>query len=407
MSAEEKQFSLEVLTLNCWGVPVPFACKYRKERFLSIAEEISKRNFDIVILQEVWAESDYKLLQQHILKTMPYCHYFQSGTIGSGVCVFSKLAIEDSFYHLFPLNGYFHKVQHGDWFGGKGLGMCRVSIQGISINIYCTHLHAEYDMESDEYIAHRVAQAFDMSQFIKYTSGSCDLAIVGGDFNLRPTDLGYKMIVTNGNLHDCWLAKNEENESGHTNERKDNSFSTHNVQRLEPVGRRLDYLLYKANEGVDVEVGSCKLDFGKIPDKPYNYSDHEGVAARLLVQRKKDLEKSPDSTDENKLYDLLLESKTIVQKGLTKARSDNLFYTILCIVCTIALYGFWCTEMERETSHLVVVGRAVIFVTLTLLVALFLFYKLIINKIEFKGLTGAEEDISNLCSSVKKRIKHN
>lgn len=120
-----------------------------------------------------------------------------------------------------------------------------------------------------------------------------------------------------------------------------------------------------------------------------------------------DSEKSPDSTDENKLYDLLLESKTIVQKGLTKARSDNLFYTILCIVCTIALYGFWCTEMERETSHLVVVGRAVIFVTLTLLVAFFLFYKLIINKIEFKGLTGAEEDISNLCSSVKKRIKHN
>lgn len=120
-----------------------------------------------------------------------------------------------------------------------------------------------------------------------------------------------------------------------------------------------------------------------------------------------DSERTPDSTDENMLYDLLLESKTIVQKGLTKARSDNLFYTILCVVCTIALYGFWCTEMERETSHLVVIGRAVIFVTLTLLVAFFLFYKLIINKIEFKGLTGAEEDISNLCSSVKKRIKHN
>ena len=66
--------------------------------------------------------------------------YLCSGTIGSGVCVFSKLVIEDSFYHLFPLNGYFHKIQHGDWFGGKGLGMCRVSIQGISINIYCTHV---------------------------------------------------------------------------------------------------------------------------------------------------------------------------------------------------------------------------------------------------------------------------
>ncbi|XP_078324185.1 putative neutral sphingomyelinase isoform X1 [Crassostrea virginica] len=407
MPSEKAQISLHVLTLNCWGVPVPFASKYRKERFHAIAEEISKRKFDLVILQEVWAESDFKLLQEHILKVMPYSHYFQSGTIGSGVCVFSKLVIEDSFYHLFPLNGYFHKIQHGDWFGGKGLGMCRVSIQGISINIYCTHLHAEYDMESDEYLSHRVAQAFDMSQFIKYTSKSCDLLIVGGDFNLRPTDLGYKMIVTNGNLLDCWLAKNEENETGHTNERKDNSFSTHNVQRLEPAGRRLDYLLYKANEGVDVEVASCKLDFGKIPDKPYNYSDHEGVSAQLLIQRTKDTDQFPETRDDSKLYDLLLESRTVVQKGLQKARSDNLFYTVLCVVCTVALYGFWCTEMERETSHLVVIGRAVAFVTLTLLVAFFLFYKLIINRIEFKGLTGAEKDISNLCESVRNSIKQN
>ncbi|XP_062590000.1 putative neutral sphingomyelinase [Saccostrea cucullata] len=404
---EDAKFSLQVLTLNCWGVPVPFACKYRKERFQAIAEEIGKGRYDIVILQEVWTESDFKLLQQHILKVMPYSHYFQSGTIGSGVCVFSKLIIEDSFYHLFPLNGYFHKVQHGDWFGGKGLGLCRVTFQGLSFNIYCTHLHAEYDMASDEYIAHRVAQAFDMSQFIKYTSESCDVVIVGGDFNLRPSDLGYKLIMTNGNLHDCWLAKNEENESGHTNERKDNSFSTHNVQRLEPVGRRLDYLLYKVNQGVEVEVSSCKLDFGKIPDKPYNYSDHEGVTALLQIQRKKDSGQSPDTRDENKLYDLLLESTTIVQNGLKKAKSDNLFYTVLCVVCTIALYGFWCTEMERESSHLVVIARAVTFVTLTLLVAFFLFYKLIINKIEYKGLTGAEKDINNLCSSVKRRIKQN
>lgn len=61
---------------------------------------------------------------------------------------------------------------------------------------------------------------------------------------------------------------------------------------LSPPGNELD-LFYSISilgfifSGVDVEVGSCKLDFGKIPDKPYNYSDHEGVAARLLVQRKK------------------------------------------------------------------------------------------------------------------------
>lgn len=118
-----------------------------------------------------------------------------------------------------------------------------------------------------------------------------------------------------------------------------------------------------------------------------------------------DLEQSPEVRDEKKLYDLLLESKSIVQKGLEKARSDNLFYTILCVVSAIGLYGFWCLEMDRESSHLAVIGRAITFVTLTLLVAFFLVYKLIINKIEFKGLTGAQEDISNLCGSVRRQIK--
>lgn len=62
-------------------------------------------------------------------------------------------------------------------------------------------------MESDEYIVYRVAQVFDMSQFIKYILGLCDLVIVGGDFNFRFIDLGYKMIVINGNLYDCWFVK--------------------------------------------------------------------------------------------------------------------------------------------------------------------------------------------------------
>jgi hypothetical protein len=118
-----------------------------------------------------------------------------------------------------------------------------------------------------------------------------------------------------------------------------------------------------------------------------------------------DPKQTSEVRDEKKLYDLLLESKSIVQKGLEKARSDNLFYTILCAVSAILLYAFWCLEMEMETSHLAVIARAITFVTLTLLVAFFLIYKLIINRIEFKGLTGALEDIGNLCASVRRQIK--
>ncbi len=50
-------------------------------------------------------------------------------------------------------------------------------------------------------------QAFEMSQFIRLTSSDCDAIIVGGDFNLDPSDLGYKVIVSNTGLQDAWIAQ--------------------------------------------------------------------------------------------------------------------------------------------------------------------------------------------------------
>lgn len=70
-------------------------------------------------------------------------------------------------------------------------------------------LHAEYDFDDDEYAAHRVSQAFEMSQFIKLTSSpdNCDLVLVGGDFNVKPESLGFQIIQNNGQLLDSWITK--------------------------------------------------------------------------------------------------------------------------------------------------------------------------------------------------------
>ena len=66
---------------------------------------------------------------------------------------------------------------------------------------------AQYDEVKDDFLAHRVSQAYEMSQFIKTTSGGSDVIIAGGDFNLQPKDLGYKMIVANTGMHDSWLSQ--------------------------------------------------------------------------------------------------------------------------------------------------------------------------------------------------------
>jgi len=53
----------------------------------------------------------------------------------------SRYPIVDVHYHPFLLNGYLHMLMHGDWFGGKGIGLCRINVQGFIVDIYTTHVN--------------------------------------------------------------------------------------------------------------------------------------------------------------------------------------------------------------------------------------------------------------------------
>ncbi|XP_069678320.1 putative neutral sphingomyelinase isoform X3 [Periplaneta americana] len=129
---------INVFTLNCWGIPG--ISKDRQARMNAIAEELALGKYDIVCLQEVWSENDYLNIKKKTSQSLPFSHYFYSGVFGSGVCIFSKYVIEDTFFHQWPVNGYIHKLHHGDWFGGKGIGLCKVKCKDITINIYSAHV---------------------------------------------------------------------------------------------------------------------------------------------------------------------------------------------------------------------------------------------------------------------------
>lgn len=57
---------------------------------------------------------------------------------------------------------------------------------------FLQQLHAEYNRNCDEYLAHRVLQAYDTAQFIQLTSGKADLVVLAGDLNTEPGDLAYR-----------------------------------------------------------------------------------------------------------------------------------------------------------------------------------------------------------------------
>ena len=107
--------------------------------------------------------------------------------------------------------GFPHKIQHGDWFCDKLVGLCKILVNGYGINVYNTHLHANYHhvISKDIYLGHRICQAYELVQFIESTSSAhtTDLSILVGDLNLTNDDLGFKLIKDTLRLNDSFLER--------------------------------------------------------------------------------------------------------------------------------------------------------------------------------------------------------
>lgn len=110
-------------------------------------------------------------------------------------------------------------------------------------------MHAEYNRENDEYMAHRVLQAFDTAQFVKMTSGGTDAAILAGDLNTEPQDLAYRIIRGVAGLTDA--CPSSSSDKG-TNECANNSYTSSKLARMRPDGKRIDHILYLSSENVKV-----------------------------------------------------------------------------------------------------------------------------------------------------------
>ncbi|VEL13928.1 unnamed protein product [Protopolystoma xenopodis] len=157
---------------------------------------------------QIWAEKDIRLMKDVLQSSYPFINYFHGNVCGSGTCIFSKWAIEFVTTHSFGANGYPHRVDHGDWYCGKGFGMARITTQnGYCINVYILHLIARYvlDRNKDGYEGHRMAQVIELIEFINSTMHSVDAIFVAGDFNLEPETTGIKLLREVLGLRDAWL----------------------------------------------------------------------------------------------------------------------------------------------------------------------------------------------------------
>ncbi|KAF5272563.1 hypothetical protein FQR65_LT04902 [Abscondita terminalis] len=384
------EIEFKIFTLNCWGIPV--VSKDIKPRMQSIAEHLVATSYDMVCLQEVWTESDYNLVRDKVRGSYPYSHYFYSGVIGSGVCVFSKHLLQDVFFHQWPVNGYIHKFQHGDWFAGKGIAMCRVVVGGYNINIYTSHLLAEYNRICDEYETHRMIQAYDTAQFIQLTSAAADLAILAGDLNTEPGDLPHKVLMSVTGFNDAYIeAESEAQEPFYTNDGPHNTYTAPSLLKKNYPGKRIDYILYNCGSNTSVEMKKyCRPLPNRVPGCEYSYSDHEAITATLLLKKSEGLPKTCDVSSRATVLTECIDMCNIALNTLlnhkrvywfltallsliliTTVAMDSLFgkailIHIVRVVVTILL-GFtfiMATAWNRIERHAVIAGKLAMEVTL-------------------------------------------
>ncbi|XP_072941862.1 putative neutral sphingomyelinase [Epargyreus clarus] len=388
-------FTLNIFTLNCWGIPV--VSKNRIERMKAIAHYLKNSQHTIVCLQEIWSEKDYIYIKEQLQNVLPYSHYFYSGVLGSGLCVFSKWLIQDVFFHQWSLNGYIHKVHHGDWFGGKGVGLCRIKYQDKLINIYCTHLHAEYHVD-DIYLAHRVLQAHSTAEFINLTTAPADVSILAGDLNTAPGDLSFKLITQLPSLLDPYSLDYVLNDpkipkpTG-TCDSINNSYSDPKLAKLCPEGKRIDHILFHVNPSYEAEV----INFGnpledRVPGQEFSYSDHNAVSLELKVKPTNVKGtyrnyKLSDNLDETIGEAIKVCREAIV--SITKTKKLFLMSGGLIFMFLLGSVGFWPNVIWYDVIKLIMTGLC--------------FYYLIMgtlwNKIETNSLKAGLSALENFNKS--------
>ncbi|CAH0474476.1 unnamed protein product [Peronospora belbahrii] len=341
---EKQQVSLRVLSLNAWGLPVAPKCT---ERAVKIANAISSA-YELVVLQEIWHIRERHLIISKAQENgLHYYHYFNpavgfpfpmgADSFGTGLLVLSKFPISSALYHSFGLSGRPYALHELDFVANKGVGLLRIETPAGQIDVYVTHLLANYNVggkpgTGDFYQSHRTGQSYELTQFISATNMN-PLAIVCGDFNSSPACLELKVPRQLLSLRDAFTDANDEKD-GLTFASPENKYSHGDY----PM--RMDYVMYKVNKQPTDEsawhlVNSSifKGFFIDARGEKTPLSDHFGVSAEFTYS-----ELRPHNCEQRDDFDVV--STNEVEPLLSKV-VERSWPTTTCSNCD---------EQEREQS---------------------------------------------------------
>ena len=287
---------LRVLTANVWGVPTS---PHTRKRLRTLGTLFPAH--DVVCLQEVWHERDRLLVRDLGLDAgLSFFHAFSHGSgvglwpgqNGTGLIVLSRYPIVQVGYHRYSTVGRPYAFHQADYYGAKGIGRVRIAAPAGAIDVYNTHLLAQYDPgKEDQYPSTRVAQAFEGGAYVASTAG-CGaygvksppvvLVVVVGDFNATPDSLVVGTFRTLAGLRDVYGdAFQGEGDPGYTGTGPGN------------VPQRMDYVFYADTPRRLWEVDSIEvIDSLCVPNPDHSapkipVSDHAPISVSFRSENGK------------------------------------------------------------------------------------------------------------------------
>ena len=181
---------VRVMSLNTWGMPRRIGSEDKEERMAAIGKLLSKGEYDIVMLEELWMRPDHETIKQ-ALGPEYYMTEYDDLTRScdgsslpwgcSGLAIISKFPFQQKNFSRFTQQGTFGQIfSDGEYFAGKGVGKVTVSPKaGMVLDIVVTHTISE---DSNAQI--REGQADELVAQLK--KSTADFIILGGDFNASP-----------------------------------------------------------------------------------------------------------------------------------------------------------------------------------------------------------------------------
>ncbi len=175
---------LRVVTWNVWGLR--WISPRRAERIAALAREVAALRPDVVGFQEAFVAKDRATLAEALRPLgLEHTRYYPSGLAGSGLFLASRYPIESEGFIRFAKNGRPERVDHGDWWAGKGLSLATVTLPGgVRLYLGNTHLHAGY--RGNPYLDTRVAQAGQLVPWAQRVRATGCPALWMGDWNNTP-----------------------------------------------------------------------------------------------------------------------------------------------------------------------------------------------------------------------------